>query len=1171
MRSFQTRLTAREADQPLARLNGDFQASTASKHDLQTRVAYDAQVIDRGCRMRLLRPYSSLAFLLAAAPLLAANPGYYRFPAIHGDTIVFVAEGDLWKVPASGGVAQRLTTAPGQETLPAISPDGLTIAFSATYEGPTEVYTMPVGGGLPARRTWDGRQALVAGWTPDGKLLYATEALSTLPQQQLVALDLSRGARTVLPLAQASDGCYDAAGGTLFFTRLPFQGSHTKRYRGGMAQNLWKLAPGDAEATPLTSEYPGTSKEPMWWQGRVYFVSDRDGTMNLWSMRPDGGDLVQHTRHSGWDVATPALSQGRIAYKLGADIRVYDIAAGSDAAVPISLASDFDQLREKWVEKPVDYLTSAHLSPDGDRVVLTARGEVFVAPAKQGRLVDVTRRPGVRYRQAHFMPDGKTLAALSDESGEVEWWRLPANGLGDGEQLTADGKVLRFDGVPSPDGVKIAYWDKNLELWIRDIAAKRSTKVATSPHWGFGDVAWSPDSRYLAYAVPAANTISQIEIYAVADGTRHEVTSARSESDAPAWSSDGGWIYFLSDRNLASAVGSPWGPYQPEPFLAAPTKIYAVALKPGLRFPFAPDDELAPAEPKSTGDKDIGKPAGKAKKPGPDKGANAEPDKVTVAIDPAGLADRLWEVPVDAGNYSSLACTKSRLYWLSYEMPGDDKGDLVALDVDNDDPEPKTIVAGVDDFELSGDGSRLLVTKDDDLYVLKADAGEKAELKDAGVDLSGWRFSIQPREEFRQMFREAWRLERDYFYDTGMHGVDWPAMLAKYQPLVDRVADRAELSDLLAQMVSELSALHIFVYGGDVRKGKDDIAPARLGALFERDEAAGGWRVRHVFRGDPDYPAELSPLARPDVAMRDGDVVVSINGAATLSAPDPAELLRGQAGKQALLHVKPAAGAPRDVVVTPITPDEEANLRYAEWELTRRERVDAASGSSIGYVHLRAMGGGNWVEWVRNFYPVFDRAGLIVDVRHNRGGNIDSWILEKLLRKAWFYWQPRRGEPTWNMQFAFRGHMVVLVDQRTASDGEAFAEGFRRLGLGKVVGARTWGGEIWLSSSNTLVDKGIATAAETGVYGPEGEWLIEGRGVEPDIAVDNLPRATFDGADAQLDAAIRYLQEEIRKDPVPVPPPRPTPTSRSDLEARSGRVVWRRMENWRSSLPPPTF
>jgi tricorn protease len=359
---------------------------------------------------------------------------------------------------------------------------------------------------------------------------------------------------------------------------------------------------------------------------------------------------------------------------------------------------------------------------------------------------------------------------------------------------------------------------------------------------------------------------------------------------------------------------------------------------------------------------------------------------------------------------------------------------------------------------------------------------------------------------------------------------------AKYLPLVDRVTDRAELSDILAQMVGELSALHIFVRGGDLRRGADQVLPASLGATYTRDDKAGGYRVAHIYRSDPDIPGELAPLARTGVDVREGDVIEAVNGVPTLSARDIHALLRDQAGKQMLLRVKPkAGGAARDVVVLPISMGRENDLRYDEWEYTRRLAVEKATNNRMGYVHLRAMGGGNMTEWQREFYPVFDREGLIVDVRHNNGGNIDSWILEKLLRKAWFFWQPRVGKPTWNMQYAFRGHLVVLVDQNTASDGEAFAEGVRRLGLGKVIGTRTWGGEIWLSQNNFLVDRGIATAAETGVFGPDGDWLIEGHGVDPDIVVDNLPHETFKGKDAQLEAAIKYLEQEIRNKPIPTP------------------------------------
>jgi tricorn protease len=1077
-------------------------------------------------------------FWLLSLPARAQSPqGYYRFPAIHGDTVIFTAEGDLWKVGVGGGVAQRLTTHPGQETNPAISPDGASVAFSAQYEGPTEVYVMPINGGLPTRLTYEGGRATVVGWTPENKVLYATLQHSTLPEVQLAAVDPHTGARTPVPLSEASDGTYDGTTGTLFFTRLPFQGSHTKRYRGGMAQQIWKLEPGARQAVSLTGDYAGTSKAPMAWQGRIYFASDRDGTMNLWSMDEDGKDLRQLTRHQGWDVASPSLSDGRIVYQLGADLRLFDIATGADVAMSITLASDLDQLREKWVAKPMDYLTTASISPDGDRVALTARGQVFVAPVKEGRLVEATRAAGVRYRHAHFMPDGKSLVALSDESGEVEWWRLPANGVGTPERLTHDGKVLRFDGVPSPDGTMIAYDDKDLVLWIYRIPDQRTIKVATSPRGGFGAFAWSPDSRWLAYTAPASNTFMTIRLYHVDDGATVPLTDDRTNSGYPAWSPDGKWIYLLSDRNLQSVVPSPWGAYQPEPFIASPTRIYAVALSPGERFPFQPADELQ------------GEQHDSETKPSPRKGrpvreattaagsGPSEKPKVVVAIEAKRLQERIYEVPVPPGEYDHLTTNGERLFWLSHKTSTPSEATLMTVDVANTSPKPKHLLDDVKGYELSRDGKQIMVRKGDVIAVFDAASHEKVDLAGKKVDLSAWKLVIDPREEWHQMFVEAWRLERDYFYDRHMNGVDWRAMLKKYLPLVSRVTDRAELSDLLGQMVGELSALHIFVRGGDVREGSEHIEPSSLGAELARDDRAGGYRVAHIYRADPDYPEGLSPLARPGVDVHDGDVIEAVNGVSTLSVADPSMLLRDQVGRQVLLHVTSASGPGRDVIVTPISPRQEDDLRYSEWELTRRQRVEQMSNGQIGYVHLRAMGNRNYTEWARQFYPVYDRAGLIVDVRHNRGGNIDSWILEKLLRKAWFYWQPRIGQPYWNMQYAFRGHVVVLVDQRTASDGEAFAEGFRRLGLGKVIGMRTWGGEIWLSSSNFLVDKGIATAAETGVYGPEGEWLIEGHGVDPDIVVDDPPAATFRGEDAQLDAAVHDLQEQIRDHPVPVPLP----------------------------------
>jgi len=1045
--------------------------------------------------------------------------GYYRFPALHGETLVFAAEGDLWRVSAAGGLARRLTTHAEEETNPVISPDGSTVAFTARYEGPSEVYTMPITGGVPVRRTYESEGSIATTWTPDGRLVYGTTHYATLPVPQLVITDLDDGTREVVPLSTASEGVFDDSGRTLYFVRPAFHNNVTRRYKGGTARDVWKFGAGMEEAVELTGDYDGESHSPMWWQGRVYFVTDRDGTMNIWSMAEDGSGIQQHSRHSGWDVKWPDLSEGRIVYNVGADLWLYDIASDQMSRIPITLASDFDQLREKWEDNPRQYLTSVHLHPEGESVVLTARGRVFVAPTGNGRFVRASLKDGVRFRDVVFMPDGERLLGLSDESGEIEFVTLPVDGIGPDVPLTDDGKVLRFQGVPSPDGERIAYTDNNRNLWLLVVDSGRQRLISLNQE-GVSDMAWSPDSRWLAFSMSALNSFRQIQIYDTEERTAFPVTSDRVNSFSVSWDAGGDFLYFLSDRNLRSSVGSPWGTRQPEPYFDRPMEIFQVALRSGLRSPFRPDDEL------------YEKPAGEERE------AGEEPTPVNIDIE--GLGARIDQVPVTSGNYGSLTVGRDALYWTSRGQSG---SVLMALKISSDDPEPVEVATGIRAYELSSDRSRMMIRQGNNISVIAARPQRAGNLADSRVDLSGWAFSIDVREDWRQIFVDAWRLERDYFYDPGMHNVDWEGVRDKYLPLVDRVTTRNELSDLIGRVVGELSALHTSVRGGDLRDDPDNVSVASLGARLFKVPETGGYRIDYIYQSDPDYPDERSPLADPYLAIEAGDIIKTVNGVSTLEAFDIGSLLRNQAGRQVLLGLRSGrTGEQRQVIVVPM--GSESGLRYSDWEYTRRLEVEEESDGMIGYVHLRAMGGGNLTEWYRNFYPVFNRPGLIVDVRRNSGGNIDSFILEKLMRKAWMYWKDRAGQPTWNMQYAFRGHMVVLVDQNTASDGEAFAEGFRRLGMGPVIGMRTWGGEIWLSSSNRLSDGGLARAPMDGVYGPEGEWLIEQIGVIPDMEVDNLPHATFNGLDAQLQAAIEYLLGRIAEDPREVPPPPPYPDYR---------------------------
>jgi len=1106
-----------------------------------------------------------LAITLELLPARAADTtpthrGYYTSPAIRGNNIVFTSEGDLWEVEVNGGVARRLTTNPGTETHAVLAADGKSVAFSADFEGPTEVYTMPVEGGLPQRRTWDG-DSIPQGFAPDGRLMVSTSRYATLPGTQLVLVN-DVGAREIVPLAEAAEGAYSPEDHVLFFTRWFKQWSETKRYKGGTAESLWKFD-GRSEAVPLTADYAGASTQPMFWNKRVYFLSDRDGVMNVYSMDEDGHGVREESHQKIFDISSAAMDDGRIVYACGADLWLLDLKSGHEQIIPITLASDFDQLREHWVKKPIEYLTAAHISPDGMTAVFTARGEVFTLPLRNGRIVKVAANSAVRYREAHFLPDGKSILALSTETGETEFWKFPANGEGEPEQWTNDAHVLRWDGAVSPDGNWLAHYDKDQRLWLFNVKTREEKQISQSMTGDYSDLRWAPDSRWLAYVETANNQSQQIKVLNIASGEIKGITSDRYNSVSPTWSSDGKWMYFLSDRALDTTIKSPWGPREPEPFFDHQVKVYQLALLPDLRSPFLPPDELHPDSDKSKEEKPADDKTKDVKKPDTDKNAQAkkpedkkpeekkddkkeEKNPPEVKIDFADMSQRLGEVPVPPGNYGNLQATEKRLCWLN---DGDNTHQHVGMqcvDMANKGDDVDNVMADVKGFEISDNRKKMLVRKGDDFYILDSDVKPSAladpkALAKSSINLTRWTISTKPIDEYREIFVDAWRLERDYFYDRNMHGVNWVAMRDRYLPLVDRVANRVELNMVIAQMVAELSTLHTFVVGGDARKPADEIDLASLGARLRRDEKAGGFIVEHIYLHDPDLPDNAPPLARPESLVRDGEVIVSIDGQDLLGVTDERVLLRGKAGTQVLLKVKSASGTTRDVLVTPIKEQDEARLRYAEWEYSRRLTVEKDSNNAIGYVHLQAMGPNDIDQWARDFYPVYDRQGLIIDVRHNGGGNIDSWLLAKLLRKAWFYWQPRVGNPAWNMQYAFRGHIVVLCDEWTASDGEAFTEGFKRLGMGKVIGTRTWGGEVWLSFSNTEADNGIASAAEIGVYGPEGKWLIEGHGAEPDIVVDNLPHDTFSGDDQQLQAALKLLKEQIKDDPRPVPQHPPYP------------------------------
>lgn len=1064
--------------------------------------------------------------LAALAPLyfggaLAAPEGllgYYRQPALHGDTLVFHAEGDLWKVPVQGGTAQRLTTHAARERFPVISPDGKEVAFIASYEGPTEIYTMPLSGGRPVRQTYEGvsgtREPMTVAWNVQNEILYRTWFFATRDTSQLAVLDLESGHRTVVPLEQASDGTYGEKG-NLYFTRLPRQRSFAKRYRGGLIENLWRWRNGEKEAVALTADFDGTSRAPMWWDGRLYFVSDRDGTMNLWSMNAEGKDLKQHTDFVGWDVLGPALNSGRIVFQNRADIWIHDIKSGLTKPITIRLASDFDQQRERWVNGLGNFLNSYYISHDGKHLGLTVRGRGFVVPSRGGRVVSLPHPSGTRIHDLKFLPGTTDVLYLSDQTGELEFWKHAANGFGDSTQLSRRGTTYRHDGIPSPDGKLMAHTDRDQVLWLMDLATGKSVKVAESQggnDWDYIDLAWSPDGRWLAFVEAGPNEIKRIYLYDTKQrGKPVPVTTDRLDSFSPAFGAGGKWLYFLSDRTFRSVQSSPWGARQPEALLDRSTSIFALDLVGGQRSPFA----AAPVVP------------GGFKAP-----------KAGTAVTLNGIQERLHPVPLMAGNYRYLTANRGFLYFISTNL-GSSSKHLTAFPISSDRGRHRVtnVSASIQGYEMSGNGATIVTYRSNNLYVFSA-SGSPASTRP--ISLSGLTYTIKPADEWRQMFVDAWRLHRDYFYDPKMHNVDWEEIRHRHEALLPRITTRWELDDLIGQMVGELSAMHTDIQAGDIPRASGGASIGYLGGHVAKAEE--GFRIEFLYQTDPDYPQEAGPLRKPDVDLRVGDVILSVDGVDARSVPDIGMLLQNKAGREVLIESRRiGVGGTKMSLVRPLTLTGLRNLKTTHWEHTRRLEAEKRSEGEIGYFHMRAMTSSNYSEFVKGFYPVFNRKGLIIDMRQNYGGNIDAWILSRLSRKPWMYWQKRNGRPFANMHYSFNGHMVVLVDAYTISDGEAFSEGFRRLGLGPLIGTRTWGGGIWLRSVTRLVDGGMARSPETGVYSPERTWLIEGRGLEPDIVVDNLPHETFNGRDAQLEAAVAYLKKKIAEEPPKIPqaPDRP--------------------------------
>ncbi len=1085
---------------------------------------------------------AALAAGFSAMPA-AAQTKLLRFPDIAGDRVSFCYAGDIWSAPTKGGDATRLTAHPGLELFPKFSPDGKWLAFTGQYEGDEQVYVMSAAGGPPRQLTYypargpyaprHGYDNQVMGWTPDGSaVLFRSlrDADGIRSEGRLYTVPVQGGLPTALPMPTSGAGDFSPDGRRLAYSPL-FRDFRTwKRYQGGWAQDLYVYDLATAEAKPFAVTRR-SERDPMWIGDAIYFSSDRDGTLNLYAHDLATDALTQLTSSTTWDVRWPS-SDGvsRIVYELDGELHVLDVRAKADQALSIFVPNDGVAMRpaRASAEKQIE---DFELSPKGERVLLVARGDVFTVPIEKGPTRNLTNTSNAHDKWARWSPDGKRIAFLSDRSGEDEVWLVDQAG-GKPEQLTSGGQAMRYAAEWSAEGSHLAFSDKDGRLYVLTLAGKKLVQIADDPRDMIRDYAWSPKGAYLAFSMSDLSGSRSLHIWSASDGRLHRVTDETWNEQAPSWDPEGEYLYYQSERQFAPQISQiEWN------FAGARmTGLFALTLKKDGKSAFpAQSDEVTfgDEDKEETGASEKGK---KAAAKGESK-TGTEKQETPFRIDFDGLAGRVTPVPVDADNYDGVVAIKGHLLYLKADAPfyGRDprtKPTLALYSIEE--RKESTLAEGVDAWAVSRDGSKVLVRSDDALQLLNAlDAKPDAKDKKT-VSTKGLLVDRVPAQEWAEMFDEVWRRYRDFFYVENMHGYDWKAIGERYRALLPHVAHRSDLNYVLGEMVAELSVGHAYIEGGDYE------IPARPkvalpGARFELDEKAGRYRIATILAGQNEEEQYRSPLTEVGVDVKVGDYVLEIDGVALGAGDNPYRLLRHKTDPVTLtVNARPTLEGARKTTYRPIGSEE--SLLYLGFVSAARAKVAQLTNGRAGYIHIPDMGAAGAYEFLKWYYPESFKEGLVVDVRSNGGGNISRWIIERLRRQLL---GTRFGRidslPDTYPDAVVRGAKVCLLNETSASDGDIFPHMFRKAGLGPLVGKRSWGGVVGISGRGPLIDGGRVFVPESGTNAPDGSWVIEGHGVDPDIVVENEPRAVIAGRDPQLERAVEELGKLMDAKPAPLP------------------------------------
>jgi tricorn protease len=1117
--------------------------------------------------------YGALVAAVLIIPISAsAQTKLLRFPDIHGDKVVFTYGGDLWTASASGGTATRLTAHPGVEVFGKFSPDGKWIAFTGQYDGDEQVYVVPATGGEPKQLTfypargpltprW-GYDNQVYGWTNDGKsVVFKSQRDSwTLPVARLHTVAATGGPATALPMPEAGSGAFSPDGSKMVYSPQSRDFRTEKRYGGGQANQLYIFDLTTSDAKRI-SDNPRPSRDPMWIGNTIYFNSDRDGHFNLYAYDPASSKTTPVTTHRPWDVRWPSADRdGHIVYELDGELRVLDTRTRKDVAISITVPDDGLSRRPSRISV-AQFMEDASLSPKGERVLFCARGDIFTAPIEKGPTRNLTHSSGAHDKWPRWSPDGSRIAFISDKSGEEEVWVVAQDGSAAPEQLSTGGKAFRYAPEWAPDGKRIAFGDKDGKIWVLTLADRKLTQLVDAPFGQIRDYSWSPRGNHLAFSMSNNAGFRSVYIWSAGDGQLHKVTDELFNAYGPAWDPQGSYLFYLSEREFAPQISGIEFNYASN----RSTGIFAIALRKDVKSPFPPEsDEVTVTKEEGDKSKEPEKKDPDKKEPEkkePEKKEAAPKPPADLVIDFDGLGSRVARVPVEANNYGGLSVKAGHLLYVVgsafyYGRQGDRPLSLRIYAIK--DRKETTLAEDIRGYALSDDGSKVLVAGPGASYSL-FEATPQGERSKKPVSTAGLAVDRVPAEEWNQIFDEAWRRYRDFFYVPNMHGYDWGALREQYRPLLKYVAHRSDLNYVIGEMISELTVQHAYVEGGDFQ-----IPPRPRvglpGARFELDQKAGRYKIAKIFIGQNEEDIYRSPLTEIGVNVSVGDYVLAINGEELSATDDPYRLLRNKADVPVQLTVnkEPSMTGARTVSYRPIT--NESDLIYLDWVNANRRKVSEMTGGRVGYLHVPDMGAPGIREFIKWYYSQLNKEGLVVDVRANGGGNVSQMLIERLRRKVLALNYSRNfDQATTYPGGVFLGPMAALLNENSASDGDIFPAMFRESGLGPLIGKRSWGGVIGIGNRGTLIDGGTIFVPESAFASAKGEWIIEGYGVDPDIEVENDPKSVLAGRDPQLERAVAEIMKKLKDKPVKLPPrpaaPVKTPDAKPDVTQGGSKVV----------------